>query len=72
LIYMLEPKKRSDMEDAIVLAKRESAENWCKHASAHALKYSGKQWKYVLIPHDEIAENMTLLGLAQRFWRELV
>ena len=28
---------------------------------------AGKPWKYLLIPHDEIAENMTLAGLASRF-----
>jgi predicted ATP-dependent endonuclease of OLD family len=26
-----------------------------------------KPWKYLLIPHDEIAENMTLPGLTSRF-----
>jgi len=29
--------------------------------------YGGKQWRYVLIPHNAIAVNMTLEGLAQRF-----
>jgi type III restriction enzyme len=27
----------------------------------------GKPWRYVLIPHDAIAENLTLDGLAARF-----
>jgi hypothetical protein len=27
----------------------------------------GKSWKYVLIPHDAIAENMTLSGLVSQF-----
>ena len=27
----------------------------------------GKPWQYVLIPHDAIAENATLDGLARRF-----
>jgi type III restriction enzyme len=67
LIYMLEPKKRSDMEDAVVLAKKESARQWCENASQHAASHNGKRWRYVLIPHDEIAENMTLSGLAKRF-----
>ncbi len=67
MIYMLEPKKRSEMEDATVLAKKESAQQWCEHASQHAANHGGKRWRYVLIPHDEIAENMTLNGLANRF-----
>ena len=66
-IYMLEPKARNEMEDPVVLAKRDVAVKWCERASAHAKSYHGKSWTYVLIPHDAIAENMTLKGLAERF-----
>ncbi|HVQ38308.1 MAG TPA: DEAD/DEAH box helicase family protein [Pyrinomonadaceae bacterium] len=66
-IYMLEPKARNEMEDPQVLAKRNVTVTWCKHASTHAATYDGKQWKYLLIPHDAISENMTIEGLAQRF-----
>lgn len=64
-IYMLEPKMRRDMESPDVLAKKEAAVNWCKHASEYAETYGGKPWIYVLIPHDVIAENMTLDGLSK-------
>jgi hypothetical protein len=70
-IYMLEPKKRTELGDSIVIAKQESAVKWCanasNHAANHAANHGGKPWRYVLIPHDEIAENMTLAGLAARF-----
>jgi len=66
-IHMLEAKKRAELEDAIVLAKKEVAVQWCANASVHAASYGGKSWRYVLIPHDEIAENITLEGLAARF-----
>ena len=66
-IYMLEPKKRTELEDPIVIAKKEAAVKWCANASDHAASYGGKPWRYVLIPHDEIAENITLEGLATRF-----
>lgn len=66
-IYMLEPKMRSEMTDPLVLAKRDAAVKWCKHASDHAASYGGKPWQYVLIPHDAISENMTVEGLADRF-----
>ena len=66
-IYMLEPKARNEMEDAEVLAKRDSAVTYCSRASQHSATTGGKPWKYLLIPHDEIAENMTLAGLASRF-----
>jgi len=63
-IYMLEPKAANHMNDADVLAKRDAAVKWCEQASDYAASYDGKPWKYVLIPHDVIAENMTLAGLA--------
>lgn len=64
-IYMLEPKARNEMEDSIVLTKKQVAETWCQNASAYAAKHGGKPWKYALIPHDVIAENMTLEGLGK-------
>jgi type III restriction enzyme len=66
-IYMLEPKARNQMEDTEVLAKRDAAVAWCKHASDYAATYGGKRWKYLLIPHDAVSENMTVEGLADRF-----
>ena len=67
IIYMLEPKRREEMTDADVIAKTDVAVTWCKQASDHAKTYNGKPWTYVLIPHDAIAENMTLAGLAKQF-----
>ena len=66
-IYMLEPKARNEMTDPEVLAKRDVAVTWCKHASDHAVTYDGKPWKYVLIPHDAIVENMTIDGFATHY-----
>jgi len=66
-IYMLEPKKKSAMNDPDVLAKKEAAEKWCKNASAFTEKHKGKPWKYLLIPHDAIQENMSLEGFAAKF-----
>jgi len=66
-IFMLEPKARNQMEDPAVLAKRDAAVKWCANASDHARSNGGKPWRYLLIPHDEIAENMTLDALATRY-----
>ena len=63
---MLEPKRRDEMADADVVAKQDMAVKWCKQASDHAKTYKGKPWKYLLIPHDGIAENMTLEWLARQ------
>ena len=66
-IFMLEPKASNQMTDGEVLAKKEVAVRWCQQATAHARGHGGKPRTYVLIPHDAIAENMTVSGLAQRF-----
>ncbi|MEZ5323643.1 MAG: DEAD/DEAH box helicase family protein [Verrucomicrobiales bacterium] len=64
-IYMLECKARTWMDDSVILAKRDAAVEWCKHASAHAAKHGGKPWEYRLIPHDTLSENIAIdhLGL---------
>jgi len=66
-IYMLEPKARNEMAATDVLAKRDVAVKWCQNATDHAKTYGGKPWSYLLIPHDVIADNMTLAALAQQF-----
>lgn len=66
-IYMLEPKMRKELEDPEVIAKKDSAVRWCQNATDHSAKNGGKPWKYLLIPHDAIAENMSIAGLAAQF-----
>ncbi len=66
-IYMLEPKAGNQMNDPIVLVKKEAAVKWCAHATEHTASYDGKPWRYVLIPHDGIAVNMTLEALVNRY-----
>jgi type III restriction enzyme len=67
VIYMLEPKARHQLQDSEVLAKRAAALLWCERATAHAATYGGKPWRYLLIPHDALAVNMTIDGLAAAF-----
>ncbi len=66
-ILMLEPKMATQMQDKDVLAKRDVAIQWCGWASDHARTYGGKPWRYALIPHDAIAENMTLEFLLKHY-----
>ncbi|MGN6819506.1 MAG: DEAD/DEAH box helicase [Sphingomonas sp.] len=66
-ILMLEPKMATQMQDKYVLAKREVAIQWCSWATEHAKTYGGKPWHYALIPHDAIAENMTLEFLLTQY-----
>jgi len=63
---LCEPKRASEMTDDVVLSKTEAAAVWCHHASQHAKEGDGKAWKYLLIPHDAITDQMTLSGLAAR------
>jgi type III restriction enzyme len=64
--FLCEPKRASEMTDEIVLAKAEAAAVWCRHATAHAIENGGKPWRCLLIPHDEIEDQMALAGLAAR------
>jgi type III restriction enzyme len=66
-IYMLEPKAKNEMTAPEVLAKKEAAVTWCCRATTHAFSNGGKPWNYVLIPHDVIAQNMTLAGLVSQY-----
>jgi type III restriction enzyme len=66
-ILMLEPKMATQMRDKDTLSKRDVAIQWCAWASEHAQSYSGKPWQYLLIPHDAIAENMTLEFLLKQY-----
>jgi len=59
-ILMVETKKRKDLPTGEVQSKAESAVRWCKLATEHAATMDGKPWKYLLIPHDEIAESNRL------------
>ena len=59
-IYMVETKARTDINTQEVQAKADSAARWCKHASDHAAEVGAKPWKYLLLPHDEIAESKRL------------
>jgi type III restriction enzyme len=59
-ILMCETKARNDMESHEVLAKANAASTWCQHASAYSKQHGGKPWHYLLIPHDDVSENMQL------------
>ena len=64
---MLEPKAQNEIEDPVVVAKKNAALEWCKNASNYAEGIGGKPWKYVLIPHSNIQENMTLAHLVKQY-----
>ena len=67
MVVMLEPKRRSDMNDVDVLAKRDAGVEWCRRATDYAQSHGGKNWAYALFPDTEIATNMTIAALMKRW-----
>lgn len=65
--FLCEPKQASEMTDEIVLKKADAAAVWCEQASEYAADFGSKRWKYLLIPHDQISDQMTLSGLAAKW-----
>ena len=49
----------TDMGDNVVVEKANAAAVWCKRATDHGKNCGGKPWSYLLIPHDQISEQMT-------------
>lgn len=66
-LLVIEVKAANRLTDDDVLAKRDSALVWCQLASDHAAARCGKPWRYAIIPHDAIAENMRLERLIDKF-----
>jgi len=64
--FLCEPKRASEVSDDVVQSKADAAAVWSEHATVHAKTYGGKPWTYLLIPHDQISEQMSLAGLAAR------
>lgn len=56
-IYMLETKAANEIEDKDVLAKKESAEQYCKYATEYTSENGGKPWQYVVIAHDNVSKT---------------
>jgi type III restriction enzyme len=50
-----------------VEVKKTAGVQCCCHAFAHAATFTGKPWRWVLIIHDAIVENMTLEVLVGQF-----
>ncbi|MDR2246903.1 MAG: DEAD/DEAH box helicase family protein [Treponema sp.] len=62
-IYMIETKAERELTSPEVQNKKKAAETWCAHASEHKAQNNAKPWKYLLIPHESVKDNMTLEAL---------
>lgn len=60
VIYMAETKAKNELADPVVLAKKKAAEEWCGHASEFNKSLGKKPWRYLLVAHDQVQDNMSL------------
>jgi len=63
VIYLIEIKAENQINDAEVREKSDAAKVFCEAATNYNKANGGKEWKYVLIPHNAVAPNMSLSGL---------
>jgi type III restriction enzyme len=66
-IYMLEVKRSDQTEEETVLAKKAAAERFCKYASEYTAENQGKDWKYLILPHNEVSRTVSINYLATKF-----
>jgi len=71
-VLMVETKSTQHRDDngewnKEILAKAVAGAKWCENASQHLLANGGKEWKYLLIPHDEVKEHNVMESFVQRF-----
>jgi len=62
-IYMLEVKRSDQTEEETVLAKKAAAERFCKYASEYTAANQGKDWKYLILPHNEVSRTVSFKRL---------
>lgn len=66
-IYLIETKKEKDIDTIDVKEKAQAALEFCKHATYFTTKNNGKAWKYVLIPHNVVMQNMSFEFLVNEY-----
>jgi len=49
-----------------VLAKKAAAERFCKYASEYTEVNQGKDWKYLILPHNEVSRTVSMRFLASK------
>lgn len=62
-IYMVEVKSSKDVDTTDVQEKAKAAKLYCNQASKYTAEKGGKQWQYVIIPHDQITLSANLSEL---------
>lgn len=66
-IYLIETKAADQVAMADVESKKQAALRYCKSANVFTSANGGKQWKYLLIPHDEVDTTSSFEFFTSRF-----
>lgn len=62
-IYLIETKAANAVDMTAIQAKAQAALKYCKYASEYTREHGGKQWKYVLIPHYQVTNTSSFIGV---------
>jgi type III restriction enzyme len=62
-IYLIETKRADEIPSNEVQAKAQAALKYCNYATEYTAEFGGKQWKYVLIPHDQVSKTNSFKGV---------
>jgi type III restriction enzyme len=60
---VVEGKSSKDVDSTDVKEKAKAAKLYCDQASEYATEKGGKDWRYVIIPHDRIMLSSSLVNL---------
>lgn len=66
-IYMVEVKRSDQLQEPTVLAKKEAALRYCKYATEYTAKHDGKNWEYIILPHNEVSRTVSIDYLVSKF-----
>ncbi len=65
-IYLVEIKAEKDVNNDDVNEKSEAGKKFCEASTKYNLANRGKSWKYILLPHTAILQNMSFKQLCSR------
>jgi len=66
-IYLIETKRADEIISSEVQAKAQAALKYCKYATEYTAEHGGKQWKYVLIPHDQVTKTSSFKAVVSPY-----
>ena len=66
-IYLVEVKADNQLDDPVVLSKKERALTYCNLVSSWAKETNHKEWKYIIIPASKITQSSTFKHLVELY-----